>query len=682
MDNFFSREPMLEMFIFETLQLIEQLEQNVLSCETSNQLDSSSINEIFRIMHTIKGSAAMMMFDNIAGLAHSMEDLFYFLREDKPQGIDYSKSFDIVLESSDFIKKLIAKLQNGQAADEKADTLINKIEQYLLLLKGGPADSESLTARTDNEQQFYITAAQASPGEIPGRFHVLAFFKPGCAMENLRAFNIVHKLNDLADSIEYYPADIIENDNSAEQIRQQGFEVIFRTAHQREELEVFFKNADLVQEIELKEIEEDSDLGPHFTVQRPVGLEDVGEEIPTRPSNFSDEGFKSPAPRQSMVSVNVNKLDHLMDLVGELVISEAMVTLNPDLTALANLDNFHKAARQHRKIINELQDVVMSIRMVPLAPTFQKMRRIVRDMSKKLNKEVELEIIGEETEVDKNIIEHLSDPLMHLIRNAIDHGIESPPERIRQGKDIKGKIRLEAKNEGGDVWIIVKDDGAGLNKEKILQRVREMGLSTKSELDLTEREIFSFILLPGFSTRDEVSEFSGRGVGMDVVVQNIESVGGKVLVDSNVGNGTATTLKIPLTLAIIDGMGIKVGDSIFIIPIKSIRESFWAREEDITHDPDGNEMIMVRGDCLPILRLQQRFNIQSPVDKIEDGIIIIVENDSQQLCLFADALLGEQQVVVKALPGYLKRINGVSGCTLLGDGRASLILDVAGLINY
>ncbi len=686
-----SQESMLEMFIFETVQLIEQLEQDVLSCETCNQLSPSLINEIFRIMHTIKGSASMMRLENISGLAHSIEDLFFFLREYSPQNVDYSKICDIMLESIDFIKKVISKLQNAQEADEDALNLIARIEEYLLLLKcSSPSEITEIhkqpNAEADDEQLLFISQVKPSPDLNKCKFKVVLFFESGCAMENLRAFNVIHKLKDLAKDIEYLPADIIENDSSSEQIRTNGFEITFRTNQSCEDLEKFFLNADLVQDLELTEIEDDSQqetVSAELPVRRQISLEDPDEEPLYKPAEKPpDEVPKSADSRQSIISVNVNKLDQLMDLVGELVISEAMVTLNPDLTELMSLDNFNKAARQHRKIINELQDIVMSIRMVPLTITFHKMRRLVRDMSRKLNKELELEIIGEETEVDKNIIEHLSDPLMHLIRNAIDHGIESREERIRQGKSATGKIRLEAKNEGGDVWITVKDDGSGLNREKILERVREMGLTTKSELEMTDRELFAHILLPGFSTKDEVSEFSGRGVGMDVVVQNIESVGGKVLVDSIAGNGTTTTLKIPLTLAIIDGMSIQVGKSIFIVPIKSIKESLRAREEDLIHDPDDNEMIMVRGDCLPILRLHKRYQIQSKVDKIPDGIIIIVENDSQQLCLFADALLGEQQVVVKALPRYLKRINGISGCTLLGNGSASLILDVAGLINH
>ncbi len=688
MEKSISREPMLDMFIFETLQLIEQLEQNVLSCETNNQLTNESINEIFRIMHTIKGSAAMMMFDNIAGLTHSVEDLFYFLREDKQQDIDYSIVFDIMLESIDFIKRIIGKLENGQEANENTYELTEKIKAYLLLLKGRSPDNTADSSNTmnfDSEPQFYISAVKASGAGKQSSFHAVLFFEPGCAMENLRAFNIVHKLNELAEDIEYYPADIIENDGSIEEIKSKGFAISFRTDHSSEEMESFFLNTDLVQYVELNEIDESAEhyLPSNPTVFKQIILEDIIEEPqPKAADKAPPENSKLSEARQSIISVNVNKLDQLMDLVGELVISEAMVTLNPDLNEIVNLDAFHKAARQHRKIINELQDVVMSVRMVPLTITFQKMRRLVRDMSKKLNKEVELEVVGEETEVDKNIIEHLSDPLMHLIRNAIDHGIESREERLAKGKAEAGRIRLEAKNEGGDVWISVKDDGAGLNRDKILERVREMGLLNKPELDMSDREIFTHILLPGFSTRDEVSEFSGRGVGMDVVLQNIESVGGKVLVDSVAGNGTTTTLKIPLTLAIIDGMGIRVGETVFIIPIKSIRESFRAKEEELIYDPDGNEMIMVRGECLPLLKLHERYLISNHIKKVQDGIIVIVENDSRQICLFADALLGEQQVVVKALPRYLKKIEGISGCTLLGNGRASLILDVAGLINH
>jgi two-component system chemotaxis sensor kinase CheA len=347
------------------------------------------------------------------------------------------------------------------------------------------------------------------------------------------------------------------------------------------------------------------------------------------------------------------------------------------------LDNFYKAARQLNKITDEIQDIVMAVRMVPLSATFHKMHRIVRDMSKKLDKEVNIEIIGEETEVDKNIIEHISDPLMHLVRNAVDHGIEMPDEREANQKSRVGTLTLEAKNAGGDVLVIIKDDGKGLNKKNILEKAAEKHLLTKSANEMSDKEIYSLIFQPGFSTNEVVTEFSGRGVGMDVVIKNIDMIGGSVSIDSTWNKGTTFTLKIPLTLAIIDGMNIKVGNSHYTIPTTSVKEFFRPNRKDIITDPDNHEMIMVRGKCYPILRLYQFYSIKNAKTDFEDGIIIMVEQEDITICIFADELLGQQQVVVKALPEYIsrqKKIKGLTGCTLLGDGNISLILDIAGII--
>ena len=323
----------------------------------------------------------------------------------------------------------------------------------------------------------------------------------------------------------------------------------------------------------------------------------------------------------------------------------------------------------------------MSIRMVPLSMTFQKMKRIVRDMGKKLNKSVELEIIGEETEVDKNIIERISDPLIHLIRNSIDHGIEEVEERKAKGKPPVGKLVLEAKNAGGDVWVIVRDDGRGLKKERILKKAQKNGLIYKPEDELTDSEIYSFIFMPGFSTNEGVTEFSGRGVGMDIVTKNISMVGGTISVDSMPERGTTFVIRFPLTLAIINGMAVGVGESRFTIPTISIKESFRISNEMIIEDNKGNETIMVRGEAYPILRLHRFYNINTKVTDLKEGIAVMVENDSRVLCLFADQLLGEQQVVVKALPKYIKKVKGIGGCTLLADGSISLILNIADMIN-
>ncbi len=663
MDRDSGRDPLLEMFIFETLQLSDQLEQLVLNSEKSNIFKEAEINEIFRIMHTIKGSSSMMLFNHIASVAHSMEDLFYQLRETELVEINYSHLSDLVLGGIDFIKVEAGKIKANETADGNPDNLLVSINEYLNTLKSdSPLPAEEITLMSVPNNIVMKT----------NHYRAIIFFEDGCEMENIRAFNVIHKIEDLAQVIKHEPSDIMDNDCS-NIIRQKGFEVEYTTDFSRDEMENFFLTMAFVESIELEDLQANTGESSN--------PEESSTDLTVPSALIEADKNGSAKTKQNIISVQLNKLDQLLDLVGELVISETMVTNNPDLVGISHLDNFNKAARQHRKVINELQDIVMSIRMVPLAGTFQKMNRIVRDMSKKLSKPVDLSIRGEETEVDKNIIEHLSDPLMHLIRNAIDHGIETDQERIAKDKPASGTIQLEAKSEGGDVWITIKDDGGGLDRDKILNRAIENGLINKPETELSDQEIYLFILLPGFSTNTEVTEYSGRGVGMDVVARNIEEIGGSVYVDSKPNMGTTVSMRIPLTLAIIDGMGIRVGNSIYTVPITSIRESFRAKENEAFTDPDGIEMIMVRGECLPILRLHKLYMIQTAVTEIHKGIIMIVETENRSVCIFADELIGEQQVVVKALPKYLKKIKGIGGCTLLGDGTSSLILDIAGLVN-
>ncbi|MCX7711911.1 MAG: chemotaxis protein CheA [Clostridia bacterium] len=690
MSNNAGREPMLDMFIFETFQLIEQLEQVVLNSEKSDSFDSNSINEIFRIMHTIKGSSAMMLYNDISKLAHSIEDLFYYIREKKPQNVDFSALSDIVLEGVDFIKNEVTKLEEGNSADGSSSEMIESIKNFLSALKAINSDAqesaESERKKSDDkkDQKYYISSYQPADDCKTNLFRARIFFEDGCEMENIRAFSVVHSLKEKTEVLEYTPEDIMENDNSTDIIIQEGFEIVFRTALNEEAVRDLLMQTIFLRDLELVLLQgaDNSQTAMEGNKKRIVLEDEPAPGAVKQTDTDSSAAHKTSSAKQSMISVNLLKLDKLMDLVGELVISEAMVTRNPEIMNL-QLDSFHKAARQLRKITSEIQDMVMEIRMVPISMTLQKMNRIVRDMSKKLKKDVQLEIIGEETEVDKNIIEQISDPLMHLIRNSIDHGIETTEERVAKGKPAAGKITLEAKNAGGDVWIIVKDDGKGLDKEKILQKAKENGLVRKPESELTDKEIYSFILLPGFSTKEKVTEFSGRGVGMDVVVQNIEKIGGSVLIDSAPGMGSVFSIKIPLTLAIIDGMVISVGNSTYTVPTTSIKESFRPKPGDVITDPDGNEMILIRGECYPVLRLHRAFNVKTKIEEFHEGVIMMVENDDKGLCIFADALLGEQQVVVKALPKYIKKVKGLAGCTLLGDGSISLIMDVAGLIeNY
>ncbi len=680
MSNNFENEPMLEVYMFETEQQIEKIEYIVLESEKNMAFSEEGVNEIFRCMHTIKGSSAMMLFDTIATVAHKLEDVFYFIREKKPDDLPFSELSDIVLEGVDFIKVEVAKIKNQDDLDGDAEGLIEKVAGLLKTLKGEKVE-EAVAAPEPERIQYYIPQDKKAKGQS-NYYYAKVYFQEGCEMENIRAYTLVFGLTDLAEEVYYIPNDIAENEASAFVIRENGFDLYIKSEEPLEKLEAHFKEAVFLDRMDIKEVDE-SAFEPF--VEKPVveTLTQPKEEIkvPKIEKKASKQPVKEPSTSKHMISVHVEKLDRLMNMVGELVISEAMVTQNPSVLNNAT-EGFLKSSRMLHKITGELQDMVMSIRMVPLSTTFMKMHRIVRDMCKKLDKQVELQLSGEETEVDKNIIEHISDPFIHIIRNAIDHGIEEEQVREEKGKSKAGRIYLEAKNVGSDVHIVIRDDGKGLNRERILEKAKENHLLTKPEEELSDREIYNLILLPGFSTKEEISEFSGRGVGMDVVVKKLESVGGTVVVESEPDVGTTITMKIPLTLAIVEGMNLRVGNSRYTVPLTAIKESFRPKTEDCIVDPDGNEMVMVRGECFPILRLHALYGVKNAVERLEDGILIMVEQDERVICLFADELLGQQQVVVKSLPEYvrkLKNILGLSGCTLLGDGSISLILDIAGL---
>ena len=673
------REPMLDIYLFEATQLMEQLEEISIECEKNKRIGTEAINEIFRIMHTIKSSSAMMMFNHIAVLAHSLEDLFYFIRENKAVTIDFENLFDLVLSGIDFIKGEVSKIENDGEADGSSENLVLKSSNLLLDMK----EVNGAIIKTNSVQQKeiiqdYLSSYESSSNEVKQKYTARIFYEDGCEMENIRAYTVVHNLEDIVSEMYYIPEDIIESEDSVEAIRKNGFLIGFATSVEKEKIEEQLNEIIFLRDLELLQVEEYPPELNVFKEKKAILLEELTEQVEL-PKEETQHIIKS-GKQQSIISVNISKMDMLLDLVGEIVISEAMVTKNPDLQGF-QLDNFNKASRQLRKLTNELQDIVMSIRMVPVSMTFHKMNRIVRDMSKNLNKEVALEIIGEETEVDKNIIDHISDPLMHLVRNSLDHGLEEKEERIASGKSKMGKITLEAKNAGGDVFIIVRDDGRGLDRKRIYEKAKLQGLLTKPEEELTDKEIFSCILLPGFSTNESVTEYSGRGVGMDVVKKNIDSIGGSIFIESVTGKGSTTSIKIPLTLAIIDGLEVAVGKSKYTIPITSIRESFKPKENQVIADAQGNEMLMIRGEAYPIYRLHRIFNIDTEVTAATEGIMVMVEDNTKAACLFVDSLIGEQQVVVKALPTYIKKVKGIAGCTILGDGNISLILDVSGILD-
>ena len=711
-------EPMVEVFIYETRQFLEQLEQISLSSEENGGFSVEDVNEIFRAMHTIKGSAAMMMYEEISTLAHSVEDIFYYIREINPPKVDATAITDIVLNAVDFIRIEMDKLDAGGAPDMSSTELREYTHNFLREMKIANGDDPDVDLRKANNiqkakekkaKQYYIGAKPEKPAEtgLEDGVHVYAaniHFSEGCEMEEVRAFGVINNLKDKVIELHHLPEKILEDETAGDTIKSIGFRLFFTTKMTKEQVDSELNQTIFLDKLELEELKSTAEC-EYWPTPETVAINALDNTEPIKPElpqTAAEEGGGAPAAPAAMpavkrsasppvhggegaqmISVRVDKLDRLMDLVGEVVIAEAMVIQNPDLAGL-ELGNFQKAARQLHKINGELQDSVMALRMVPLEGTFKKMNRIVRDMTKKLGKKAKLVLVGEDTEVDKNINEHISDPLMHIVRNSVDHGIEMPDVRVAAGKEAMGTVTLSAANLGGEVVITIKDDGGGLNKEKILEKARKNGIINKPESELTDKEIYSFIFAPGFSTKEKVTEFSGRGVGMDVVVANIKSLGGQVVVDSIPGQGSTTTIKIPLTLAIIDGMSVGVGDSSFTIPINCISRSFRPEPGQIFRDPDGSEMIMVGEKCCPVIRLYEMYGIEGAVTEPEEGIILILEAGDNIFGILSDKLLGVQEIVVKPIPQFIHKVMqtpGISGCTLLGDGSISLILDPQKLHN-
>ncbi|MCB1058874.1 MAG: chemotaxis protein CheA [Calditrichaeota bacterium] len=396
--------------------------------------------------------------------------------------------------------------------------------------------------------------------------------------------------------------------------------------------------------------------------------------------SVQSSGAGTPPPTaDATVKVNMSRLDSLINMVGELVIAQAMVGQDPDI-ALSNNRKLVQNVAQLAKITRSLQELALSMRMVSVKPTFQKMARLVRDVARKSGKNVEFEMAGEDTELDRNMVEAIADPLVHMVRNAVDHGVEPSEDRAKAGKSSQGLVHLSAAHEGGSVLITLRDDGRGLNRERILAKAIERGIVDQNQ-QLSDKEIYNLIFLPGFSTAEKITDVSGRGVGMDVVRTNIEKLRGSVEIDSTPGKGSVFRIRLPLTLAIIDGMVIKTGSQKFIIPTIAITESFRPLPQDIVTVHGRGEMVQLRGTLLPVCRLHSAFQVNDAGTALADSILVVAEAKNKRVAIMADGLLGQQQVVIKALGKLFDGMEGVAGCAILGDGHISLILDVEGVMN-
>lgn len=684
-------ESMLDMFVFETGDLLEKLDDILMRTEQEETIGTEDINEIFRTMHTIKGSASMMGLQNMSTLAHAVEDLFYIIRDDPEVKYDKPGLYELLFASSDNLKNELDNIQDDDIPLSDFTELEGKIHAFAAQMKGEDAPAASAGQASGGEDISHLFPDDEDESILTYR----VTYQESCAMPSARGFVLLRNLGQIAEVCSTMPPDL-DDDNADDEIKAHGLIIKLITDDAKKVLEYLEDGINVEKAEQLHKPDKSAapaasaKSAPAPQAPTPAQADKAVEEAKAQeaPKQQAKQAPKKPAEKheQSLITVNLEKLNHLLDLVAEIVITQGSVTSSPDLKGLGvDLDRFNKSARELKKLTDELQDSVMSIRMVPVSTAFQKMNRVVRDMNQKLGKGVTLEFEGEDTEVDKSIVDILNDPLMHITRNAVDHGIELPEERAAAGKTEPPTVTLSAGYDSGEVVISCRDNGAGMDRAKILAKAKKNGLLTKPEGEYTDKEVYAFTVAAGFSTNEQITEYSGRGVGMDVVKKNIEKVGGKLLVDSEFGVGSVFTIRIPLSLSIIDVLSVQVGENSLSVPISSVREAFSCKAENYILDPDGNEFIMLRGMCLPLIRLNKHFGIPSDIEDVEKGIMLYCMEQDTGAVLFADTIISDQQIVVKPfsplLSDYPLKETGMSGCSILGDGTITIALDVNELIK-
>ncbi|OEU69737.1 MAG: chemotaxis protein CheA [Desulfuromonadales bacterium C00003068] len=745
----------IQEFSQESRDMIEQLEPTII--ELGQNTDNETINAVFRLFHSMKGSAGFLEFNNITGVAHAAESLLDMVRSD--QLVLLPEHVTLLCESCDFMKAALDCVDetfNDEALVEESKTMAAQFHTAMEepepsqdkeestpepeAIAAETADPEHVVVEPDKTDEFMLEITDemverfiqegdelleaseqgllswekepASPEFVASIFRSIHSFKGNSGFfgyGNLEALS--HQIENVLDIVKSGGSFATQNpfDTLLHAVDALKEGVAALSANGKDQIDELAAHVEALKALPAPKIGEvlvekgvvsQECVNEALAQQsKPLGdvLVDMGkasaEQVDQALSSQSEVKKQPPTPapkpkakakpakvKKQDIRVDLDKLDNLINLIGELVIAENMLIHNPDLDGL-ELESFNKAAQQMGKLVRELQEMAMIIRMIPVSGLFRRMIRLVHDLSVKSGKKVDLKLTGEATEVDKTVVETITDPLVHILRNSMDHGLEPPEERLAAGKSETGTVELDACHEEGEVWITLKDDGRGLNKEKILEKAIKNGLIEGDGSDLSDRVIYNMIFQPGFSTAEKITDISGRGVGMDVVKQNLERIKGKVDVDSVPGQGTTIKLRIPLTLAIIDGMLVRVGDARCIVPILSIKEAFRPQPDAITITPDSEELVRVRENFFPVVRLHEMLDVQPDHSKLEDGILIVLEYQDRSVCLMVDEILGQQQTVIKGLSEYVGNVRGCSGCTILGNGDVSLILDVGNLVE-
>ncbi|HKN88432.1 MAG TPA: chemotaxis protein CheA [Nitrospiraceae bacterium] len=655
-------------FFEESAEHVTTMEEGLLQLERRPD-DLDLINRIFRAAHSIKGNSGMFKLTAITEFTHLLENLLDHLRTG--QRTLTKPVMDALLESTDGLKHLIEAAKTGEAYDEGRIAILRE------RLTGGAVHAEAppTAAVVQSLQTSRRIKIEWTPG--PTLFQrgldpvqiVKELEQMGRVQTILRGLDALPALADLDPERCYLAWTFILDTAESDQTIAEVFEFV------REDSQIVMETDAVA-------------VCPSISSDSVVPAVPTGTSAPSRsatigavPSAVPPNPSAQVAKKSDGASIRVDteKIDKLINLVGELVITQSMLSQlgnhfeNPDLPVL------QERLAQLERNTREIQERVMSIRMLPVAMVFNKFPRVVRDLAAKSGKDIQLILAGEETELDKTVIESIGDPLTHLIRNAADHALESPEERLTLGKPAQGTVRLSAYQEGGNIYISVQDDGRGLNRDKIVAKARASGIIGPDE-QLSDEQVWLLIFRAGFSTAEKVTEVSGRGVGMDVVRRNIEGLGGTIAIKTEAGQGTTFLLKLPLTLAIVEGMAVRVGSETYLVPLLSIIESLQPSAGAVKTIVGKGQVINVRGLYIPIVRLYEAFHLEADHTEPTEAILIIVETESERVALMVDELLGQQQVVIKNLEQNFHKVDGIAGATILGDGTVGFIVDVRGML--
>ncbi|MEL6367282.1 MAG: chemotaxis protein CheA [Pseudomonadota bacterium] len=658
-----------EVFIEESLEGLDIMEHGLLNLDIG-AADPETMNAIFRAAHSIKGGGATFGFTEISEFAHDLETLLDEMRQgERPVT---REGVDLTLQSVDCLRAMIRALATGEDLSGEAATL--RAALAAMLADGNNVGVASAEAPA---------ATSAEPTEAPIIGWTISFTpKPELFVRGNDPSAIFAELQRIS-STEVTCAGFDEVDfESLDPTRcTLRWDIVLYDGVEREQIDEVFSWA-----IDDCELIVEPVLGE---VPTPVAPVSSTEPAAVAAAPAADKLAATSAPKvkakgsggeSSSIRVNIDKVDNLINLVGELVITQSMLSrFNGDFD-FTQLPALREGLAQLSRNTRELQDSVMAIRMLPISFAFARFPRLVRDTGNALGKMVDLQVVGEGTELDKTVLEKIGDPLVHLVRNSLDHGLETPEERVAAGKPETGVLELRAYHEGGNIVIEVSDDGAGINSDKVFEKAIERGVISAEE-QLSEERIINLIFMPGFSTADQVSDLSGRGVGMDVVRRNIADLGGHVSVKSERGVGSTFTIRLPLTLAILDGQLVRVGQESYIVPLVSIVETIQSGNENISQVAGESELFRLRDEYLPVLRLHELFGIEADSTEIDDGLLVVAEANGQRVGIFVDDLQEQQQVVIKSLESNFRQTAGISGATILGDGTVALIVDVPGLIQ-